>query len=319
MIRASSISEAARAVRTPSASASKRKSSRSNARSRPQNYQDGILSNDMTQGLTFAAVDFPTKANANSNRAHRSCSETGRSKRCQKHAKTSETIVRAFEWGQALLDLTSTAPGLAWPERESPDQIRTGLEKSRQKDLVFKRRPLEEKNHAEVSLQTEPAALEERVINHGDNTEEGKVPTTPTQEMPPAQEAQLIFEEEGSPAKPQRHPEQQQQQQQQQQQDDWKSHRSQSVPCSGRNAATQEANAEARIRRFQETRAMWGQRATCSGQADGCERRGKSALNQQSPQEAEVAFQRLLVGNDNDELRRMRRLINESFCKEGAD
>jgi len=63
---------------------------------------------------------------------------------------------------------------------------------------------------------------------------------------------------------------------------------------------------------------MWGQRATCSGQADGCERRGKSALNQQSPQEAEVAFQRLLVGNDNDELRRMRRLINESFGKEAA-
>mmetsp|Transcript_65118 Transcript_65118/g.128609 ORF Transcript_65118/g.128609 Transcript_65118/m.128609 type:complete len:308 (+) Transcript_65118:27-950(+) len=307
MIRASSISEAARAVRTPSASASKRKSSRSNARSRPQNYQDGILSNDMTQGLTFAAVDFPTKANANSNRAHRSCSETGRSKRCQKHAKTSETIVRAFEWGQALLDLTSTAPGLAWPERESPDQIRTGLEKSRQKDLVFKRRPLEEKNHAEVSLQTEQAALEERVINHGDgNAEEGRSPTPPMQEMPSAQEVQLVSEEKGSPAKPQR-------------KDDSISHRSQSVPCSRRNAATDEAHAEARIRRFQETRAMWGQRATCGGQADGFERHGKTALKQQSTQEAEVAFQRLLVCNDHDELRRMRRLINESFCKEGAD
>jgi len=284
--------------------------------------------------MTFTAADFPPApltagANVNSDKKQRSCSETGSSKRRQKRANAAESIARAFEWGQALLDLTSTAPGLAWPPRESPDQSLC-LEKAGQKEPVFKRVPLDT-----------PAPVEEHQMTNGDRTaEEGRSPTTPVQDTAPAQEAQLVSEEEGSPAKPQRSPEQQhqqqrrereqqQQQQQQQQQDkrrhdDWINHRSQSVPCSRRNAATEEAHAVAKIASFKETRAMWGQRA--SGEplpmpltAGPCEQRGKMGQTQQSAQEAEVALQRLLVCNDHDELRRMRRLINASFTKEGAD
>jgi len=314
MIRASSISEAARAARTPSASSSRRKSSRKSqrdARSYPQGDQHRIIASSVTQGMTFTAADFPPApltagANVNSDKKQRSCSETGSSKRRQKRANAAESIARAFEWGQALLDLTSTAPGLAWPPRESPDQSLC-LEKAGQKEPVFKRVPLDT-----------PAPVEEHQMTNGDRTaEEGRSPTTPVQDTAPAQEAQLVSEEEGSPAKPQRSPDKRRH-------DDWINHRSQSVPCSRRNAATEEAHAVAKIASFKETRAMWGQRA--SGEplpmpltAGPCEQRGKMGQTQQSAQEAEVALQRLLVCNDHDELRRMRRLINASFTKEGAD
>jgi len=225
--------------------------------------------------------------------------------------------------------LTSTAPGLAWPEKELIDEPWRCREKPMQKEHVFKRVPLDTPVHAEVSLQIQQPAPEEHEMSHGDRmAEEGRAPTAPMQETSPAQEAQLNSEEEGSPAQPQGSPEQQQQQRQRQQHqqsldkrrhDDWISHRSQSVPCSRRNAATEEAHAVAKIASFKETRAMWGQRATSGGQVGDCERRGKLGQIQQSAQEAEVALQRLLVCNDHDELRRMRRLINESFSKEGDD
>jgi len=315
MIRASSISEAARAVRTPSASASRRKSSRkrSDARSHPQSEEHRRLASDMTKGMTFNAADLSTRANVNLDKKQRSHSETGvSSRRRQKRANAAESIARAFEWGQALLDLT--APGLAWPERESPDQAQIGIEKSRQKELVFKHVPLDESLHAEVLVQIEQPAPEEREVVQNDMNEdakeEGSALAAHRWETPPAQEAQLDSPEEDSPAKPQ---------QKNRRHDDWISHRSQSVPCSRRSLATEEAHAVARIASFKETQAMWGQRATSGGQAACGERRGKPGQNQKSAQEAEVALQRLLSCSDHDELRRMRRLINENLSKEAAD